>query len=178
HLEYPTRIVFDSVTIGINTGDRIGIVGRNGDGKSSLMRMLLGRMEPDGGRVTWRSGLRVGMLDQADRLDDDARVGEAIVGGMAEHEWAADRKIRDVITGLASDLDWEARVRELSGGQRRRVALAALLAGDWDLLGLDEPTNHLDMEGVVRLARHVKDGWTSGDGGLLVLTHERWRLDE
>ena len=137
HLEYPTRIVFDSVTIGINAGDRIGIVGRNGDGKSSLMRMLLGRMEPDGGRVTWRSGLRVGMLDQADRLDDDARVGEAIVGGMAEHEWAADRKIRDVITGLASDLDWDARVRELSGGQRRRVALAALLAGDWDVLGLD-----------------------------------------
>ena len=104
HLEYPTRIVFGSVTIGVNAGDRIGIVGRNGDGKSSLMRMLLGRMEPDGGRVTWRSGLRVGMLDQADRLDDDARVGEAIVGGMAEHEWAADRKIRDVITGLASDL--------------------------------------------------------------------------
>jgi len=143
HLEYPTRIVFDSVTIGINTGDRIGIVGRNGDGKSSLMRMLLGRMEPDGGRVTWRSGLRVGMLDQADRLDDDARVGEAIVGGMAEHEWAADRKIRDVITGLASDLDWDARVRELSGGQRRRVALAALLAGDWDVLGLDEPNNSM-----------------------------------
>ncbi|HLR57010.1 MAG TPA: ABC-F family ATP-binding cassette domain-containing protein [Beutenbergiaceae bacterium] len=178
HLEYPTRIVFDSVTIGINAGDRIGIVGRNGDGKSSLMRMLLGRMEPDGGRVTWRSGLRVGMLDQADRLDDDARVGEAIVGGMAEHEWAADRKIRDVITGLASDLDWDARVRELSGGQRRRVALAALLAGDWDVLGLDEPTNHLDMEGVAWLARHVKNRWPSGDGGLLVITHDRWFLDE
>ena len=178
HLEYPTRIVFDSVTIGVNAGDRIGIVGRNGDGKSSLMRMLLGRMEPDGGRVTWRSGLRVGMLDQADRLDDDARVGEAIVGGMAEHEWAADRKIRDVITGLASDLDWDARVRELSGGQRRRVALAALLAGDWDVLGLDEPTNHLDMEGVAWLARHLKNRWSSGDGGLLVITHDRWFLDE
>jgi len=178
HLEYPTRIVFDSVTIGVNAGDRIGIVGRNGDGKSSLMRMLLGRMEPDGGRVTWRSGLRVGMLDQADHLDDDARVGEAIVGGMAEHEWAADRKIRDVITGLASDLDWDARVRELSGGQRRRVALAALLAGDWDVLGLDEPTNHLDMEGVAWLARHLKNRWSSGDGGLLVITHDRWFLDE
>lgn len=178
HLEYPTRIVFDSVTIGVNAGDRIGIVGRNGDGKSSLMRMLLGRMEPDGGRVTWRSGLRVGMLDQADRLDDDARVGEAIVGGMAEHEWAADRKIRDVITGLASDLDWDERVRELSGGQRRRVALAALLAGDWDVLGLDEPTNHLDMEGVAWLARHLKNRWSSGDGGLLVITHDRWFLDE
>src|SRR5699024_3163694 len=97
---------------------------------------------------------------------------------MAEHEWAADRKIRDVITGLASDLDWEARVRELSGGQRRRVALAALLAGDWDLLGLDEPTNHLDMEGVAWLARHVKNRWPSGDGGLLVITHDRWFLDE
>src|SRR5699024_12386823 len=111
--------------------------------KSSLMRLLLGRMEPDGGRGTWRSGLRVGMLDQADRLDDDARVGEAIVGGMAEHEWAADRKIRDVITGLASDLDWDARVRELSGGQRRRGARAALLAGAWDGPGLGEPRSQL-----------------------------------
>src|SRR5699024_11016096 len=98
--------------------------------------------------------------------------------GMAEHEWAADRKIRDVITGLASDLDWEARVRELSGGQRRRVALAAPLAWDWYVLGLDEPTNHLDMEGVAWLARHVKNRWPSGDGGLLVITHDRWFLDE
>ena len=178
HLEYPTRIVFGSVTIGVNAGDRIGIVGRNGDGKSSLMRMLLGRMEPDAGRVTWRSGLRVGMLDQSDRLDDDARVGEAIVGGMAEHEWAADRRIRDVITGLASDLDWEARIGKLSGGQRRRVALAALLAEDWDVLGLDEPTNHLDMEGVAWLARHLKNRWSAGEGGLLVITHDRWFLDE
>src|SRR5690625_4724529 len=178
HLEYPTRIVFDSVTIGVNAGDRIGIVGRNGDGKSSLLRMLLGRLDPDDGRVTWRSGLRVGMLDQSDSLDEDVTVGHAIVGDVAEHEWASDRRVRDVISGLASDLDWDAKVGTLSGGQRRRVALAALLAGDWDVLGLDEPTNHLDMEGVAWLARHLKNRWSSGDGGLLVITHDRWFLDE
>src|SRR5699024_5480217 len=93
HLEYPTRVVFDSVTIGVNAGDRIGIVGRNGDGKSSLMRMLLKRQSPDAGRVTWRSSLRVGMLDQTDALDDGASVGRAIVGEALEHEWARDRRV-------------------------------------------------------------------------------------
>src|SRR5690625_5089783 len=178
HLEYPTRVVFDSLSIGVNAGDRIGIVGRNGEGKSSLMRMLLKRMNPDDGRVTWRSGLRVGMLDQSDSLADDTTVGEAIVGDAPEHEWARERKIREVIAGLVADLDWEAPVGNLSGGQRRRVALAALLAGDWDVLGLDEPTNHLDLEGVAWLTRHLNTRWAPGEGGLLVITHDRWFLDE
>ncbi|WP_425956162.1 ABC-F family ATP-binding cassette domain-containing protein [Xylanimonas sp. McL0601] len=178
HLEYPTRVVFDSVTLGIDEGDRIGIVGRNGDGKSSLLGMLAGRIEPDGGRVTRRGGVRVGVLDQADTLDDDATVGHAVVGDRPHHEWAGDSAVRDVINGLVPDLSWEARLGTLSGGQRRRVALAALLVGEWDVLMLDEPTNHLDVEGIAWLASHLKSRWPKNQGGLLIVTHDRWFLDE
>lgn len=178
HLEYPTRVVFDSVSLGVNEGDRIGIVGRNGDGKSSLLGMLAGLRSPDSGRVTVRSGVRIGVLDQADTLDDDETVGHTVVGDAAEHEWAGDPRVRDVIAGLLGDLDWEARLDTLSGGQRRRVALARLLAGDWDILALDEPTNHLDVEAITWLAEHLKRRWSANAGGLLVVTHDRWFLDE
>ncbi|MGN8025046.1 ABC-F family ATP-binding cassette domain-containing protein [Microbacterium sp. 22242] len=178
HLEFPTRIVFDSITLGIEEGDRIGIVGRNGDGKSSLLAMLSGRLEPDAGRVTVRGGTRIGVLDQADVLDDALTVGRTIVGDTAEHEWAGDPKVRDVIEGLVSDLDWDAPVTDLSGGQRRRVALAQLLAGDWDVLALDEPTNHLDVEAITWLAAHLKKRWPANQGALMVVTHDRWFLDE
>lgn len=178
HLEYPTNIVFDRVTIGVEEGDRIGIVGRNGDGKSSLLGMLAGLREPDAGRVTVRGGIRVGVLDQADTLDDALTVGRAVVGETPEHEWAGDAKVRDVIAGLVADLDWDASVASLSGGQRRRVALAALLAGDWDVLFLDEPTNHLDVEAITWLAAHLKRRWAKNAGALLVVTHDRWFLDE
>ena len=97
---------------------------------------------------------------------------------MPEHEWAGDPAIRDVIAGLVSDIPWEARIGELSGGQRRRVALAALLVGDWDVIALDEPTNHLDVEGIAWLADHLKQRWPKDSGGLLVVTHDRWFLDE
>ena len=178
HLEFPTRIVFDSVTLGIEEGDRIGIVGRNGDGKSSLLAMLAGRLEPDAGRVTVRGGTTMGVLDQADVLDDGLTVGRTIVGDAAEHEWAGDPKIRDVIDGLVSDLDWDAPVADLSGGQRRRVALAKLLTGDWDVIALDEPTNHLDVEAITWLAAHLKKRWPANQGALMVVTHDRWFLDE
>jgi len=178
HLEFPTRVVFDSVTLGVNEGDRIGIVGRNGDGKSSLLGMLSGRVEPDGGRVTRRGGVRMGVLDQSDTLDDDATVGQAVVGDTPEHEWAGDAKVRDVLAGLVPDLPWDARIGTLSGGQRRRVALAALLVGEWDVVALDEPTNHLDVEGIAWLARHLKTRWPRNAGGLLLVTHDRWFLDE
>ncbi|MDN3309806.1 ABC-F family ATP-binding cassette domain-containing protein [Microbacterium oryzae] len=178
HLEFPTRIVFDSVTLGVNEGDRIGIVGRNGDGKSSLLAMLAGRREPDSGRVTVRGGVTVGVLDQADTLDDDDTIAGAVVGDTPEHEWAGDPKVRDVIAGLLGELPWEARLGELSGGQRRRVALARLLSGDWDILALDEPTNHLDVEAIAWLAAHLKKRWSASSGGLLVVTHDRWFLDE
>lgn len=178
HLEFPTRVIFDGVTVGLNDGDRIGVVGRNGDGKSTLMKILAGRLEPDEGRVTRRGGLTLGMLDQADDVDPTLTVGEAIVGGIDEHVWAGDPKIRDVLTGLVADVPWDAKVGDLSGGQRRRVALAALLSGDWDVIFLDEPTNHLDVEGISWLAQHLKRRWPAGQGGLLVVTHDRWFLDE
>lgn len=178
HLEYPTKVVFDSVSIGVNEGDRIGIVGRNGDGKSSLLGMLAGRTDPDGGRVTVRGGVRIGVLDQADTLTDGRSIGESVVGDRPEHEWAGDARARDVISGLLGDLDWDADVATLSGGQRRRVALAALLAGDWDVIALDEPTNHLDVEAISWLAAHLKKRWPQNAGGLLVVTHDRWFLDE
>ncbi|WCD91673.1 ABC-F family ATP-binding cassette domain-containing protein [Microbacterium sp. nov. GSS16] len=178
HLEYPTKIVFDSVTIGVDEGDRIGIVGRNGDGKSSLLGMLAGRREPDAGRVTVRGGTTIGVLDQADTLDDDLTVGRAVVGDTPEHEWAGDARVRDVIAGLVADLDWDASVASLSGGQRRRVSLARLLVGDWDIIALDEPTNHLDVEAITWLAAHLKGRWQKNAGALLVVTHDRWFLDE
>ena len=177
-LRYPTQVVFDGVTVGINDGDRVGIVGRNGDGKSSLMGMLTGRIEPDSGRVTRRGGLRVTALEQADTLDPAGSVGEALVGDRPEHEWAGDPRVRDVVAGLVSDLDWKAAVGTLSGGQRRRVQLAALLIGDWDVIALDEPTNHLDVEGITWLAAHLQQRWARNTGGLLVVTHDRWFLDE
>lgn len=177
-LEYPTRVVFDAVTIGVNEGDRIGIVGRNGDGKSSLLGMLSGRIEPDAGRVTRRNGVQMGVLDQSDTLDSSLTVGQSIVGDRAEYEWASDPKVRDVIQGLVADIAWGGKVGTLSGGQRRRVALAALLVGQWDVIALDEPTNHLDVEGITWLAGHLKQRWSRNSGGLLVITHDRWFLDE
>ncbi|TDN92354.1 ABC-F family ATP-binding cassette domain-containing protein [Microbacterium sp. BK668] len=178
HLEFPTRIVFDSVSLGVDEGDRIGIVGRNGDGKSSLLAMLAGRLEPDGGRVTVRGGVHVGVLDQGDTLDDTHTIREAVVGDTAAHEWAGDARVREVIAGLLGDLEWEGPIAPLSGGQRRRVALAQLLVGDWDVLALDEPTNHLDVEAIAWLAGHLKTRWSRGSGALLVVTHDRWFLDE
>src|SRR5690625_939503 len=134
-------------------------------------------MEPDSGRVTRRSGVRFGVLTQDDDLQLSETVGRAIVGDREEHEWASDPKIRDVISGLARDIPWDAQISDLSGGQRRRTALARLLVGEWDLIALDEPTNHLDMEGVAWLAQHLNNRWASRDGGLLVITHDRWFLD-
>jgi len=176
-LEFPTKTVFDKVTVGVNDGDRIGVVGRNGDGKSTLLKLLAKTHQPDSGRVTYRGGLTVGMLTQVDSFAGATTIGEAVIGHRPEHEWAGDPKVRDVLAGLLTDLDWSKRIEELSGGQRRRVALAALLVGDWDILMLDEPTNHLDVEGVAWLANHLNNRWPANQGGLLVVTHDRWFLD-
>jgi len=177
HLAFPTKDVFNNITIGINDGDRIGVVGRNGDGKSTLLKLIARRISPDEGRVTYRGSLKVGLLDQGDVLDGDLGVGEAVVGQMPEYQWASDSKVRDVIGGLLNDLDWNQKVSELSGGQRRRVALAALLVQDNDIVMLDEPTNHLDVEGVAWLAKHLNERWPKNTGGLVVVTHDRWFLD-
>ena len=176
-LEFPTKTVFNAVTIGLDEGDRIGVVGRNGDGKSTLLKLLSKELNPDSGRVTHRGGLKVGTLSQVDQFNDGDSIGSVVVGDRPEHEWAGDPKVRDVIAGLLVDLDWGKPVGELSGGQRRRVALASLLVGDWDVLMLDEPTNHLDVEGVAWLAEHLNNRWSKTQGGLLVVTHDRWFLD-
>jgi ABC transport system ATP-binding/permease protein len=178
HLQYPTQVVFESLTLGVNDGARIGIVGRNGDGKSSLLGLLTGELQPNSGRVTRRSGLRVGALSQADTLDPDRTVGWTLVGDQADHQWAGDARIRDVVSGLVSDIGWDATVSTLSGGQRRRVQLARLLVGEWDVIALDEPSNHLDIEGITWLAGHLQQRWARNTGGLLVVTHDRWFLDE
>jgi ABC transport system ATP-binding/permease protein len=178
HLEYPTQVVFDSISLGVNDGARTGIVGRNGDGKSSLLRLLTGQLQPHSGRVTQRSGLRVSALSQADTLDPERTVGWTLVGDQADHQWAGDPRIRDVVGGLVADIDWDATISTLSGGQRRRVQLAELLIGEWDVIALDEPTNHLDIEGITWLAGHLQQRWARNTGGLLVVTHDRWFLDE
>ncbi len=177
-LEYPTRVVLDGVTVGIGDGDRIGVVGRNGDGKSTLLRILAGRQHPDAGRVTRRGGVTLGMLEQADELGTGRTVLDTVVSGRPEHEWAGDRNVRDVLAGLIADIPGDTLVDDLSGGQRRRVALAALLSREWDVVVLDEPTNHLDIGGVAWLAAHLKRRWPAGQGALLVVTHDRWFLDE
>ncbi|CAN7276637.1 ABC-F family ATP-binding cassette domain-containing protein [Arthrobacter sp. LjRoot14] len=177
-VSYATRTVLDGVTLGLEEGDRIGMVGRNGDGKSTLMRLLAMRATPDSGRVTKRSEVNIGYLDQSDVLDGDLTVGAAIVGDQADYEWARNPQIREVMGGLVSDVDWHANVHALSGGQKRRVALAKLLIEDHDVIMLDEPTNHLDVEGVAWLSRHLKTRWRANQGAFLVVTHDRWFLDE
>lgn len=177
-VEFPTKTVFDSVSLGVNEGDRIGIVGRNGDGKSTLLRVLAGELAPDEGRVLRNGNVRVGVLGQSDALDPDASVEEAIVGSMPAYEWAANAGTREIIAALTGDIVWDARVGTLSGGQRRRVDLARLLIGDWDILALDEPTNHLDIRAINWLAQHLKHRWRAGQGCSLVVTHDRWFLDE
>ena len=174
---YPNREVFNSLTIGISEGDRIGVVGRNGDGKSTLIKILSRQLIPDAGNVTYRGNLRVGFLTQTDVFDPQLSVAKVVVGDGPEYEWAADPKIRDVLSGLVADLDWEQPVGTLSGGQLRRVALAQLLAGEHDVIMLDEPTNHLDVDGVNWLASHLNNRWNRSSGGLLVITHDRWFLD-
>ena len=177
-VEFPTKTVFEDVSLGLDEGDRIGVVGKNGDGKSTLLSLLAGIIEPDEGRVIRTRGVRVGVLGQADALSDDDTVEHAVVGDIPEYEWAGDARVRDIISGLAADIPWQGRVGDLSGGQRRRVDLARLLIGDWDVLMLDEPTNHLDMRAITWLAHHLKARWKHGTGALLVVTHDRWFLDE
>ena len=138
-IAFGTRTVLEGLSLGVDEGDRIGLVGRNGDGKSTLMRIMAGLQTPDTGRVTRRGGVRVGVLDQRDALDPAHTVKQAVVGEVDDHVWASDAKVRDVFDGLLSGLDLERTVEGLSGGQRRRVALAALLADDHDVLFLDEP---------------------------------------
>ncbi len=175
--------VLDRLTVAVVAGSRIGVVGRNGSGKSTLLRLLAGRQEPDTGRVSRPSGQSVGLLGQADDLDPSLSVRAAVVGRRPAHDWASDARVREVLTGLLGGLDaplaggLEAAVGRLSGGERRRVALAGLLVADLELLLLDEPTNHLDIEAVAWLAAHLAARRARSGSALVVVTHDRWFLD-
>ena len=177
-LEFATKTIFTDVTQGVFEGDRIGIVGKNGDGKSTLLRLLSGHIKPDSGRVTKRGGLTFGMLDQRDPLDDNATVRKAALENREDYEWAADPRSREIVEALLGGINLEAKVGTLSGGQRRRADLARLLLHDWDILALDEPTNHLDVVTIHWLAEHLLHRWQDGQGALLIVTHDRWFLDE
>ncbi len=177
-LEFATKTIFRNVTQGVFEGDRIGIVGKNGDGKSTLLKLLEGSMDPDSGRVTRRSGLTFGILSQRDPLDDNVTVRQAALENRQDYEWAADSKSREIVEALLGGINLEAKVGTLSGGQRRRADLARLLLHDWDILALDEPTNHLDVLTIHWLAEHLLHRWQDGQGALLLVTHDRWFLDE
>ncbi|MCS0639881.1 ABC-F family ATP-binding cassette domain-containing protein [Streptomyces sp. LP05-1] len=178
---YGTRALLDGVSLGVSEGDRIGVVGRNGDGKTTLIRMLAKLEEADSGRVTHSGGLRLGVLTQHDSLDPAATVRHEVIGDLADHEWAGNAKIRDVLTGLFGGLDLpgfpqglDTVIGPLSGGERRRIALAQLLIAEQDLIVLDEPTNHLDVEGIAWLAGHLR----ARRSALVCVTHDRWFLDQ
>ncbi|WP_166390994.1 ATP-binding cassette domain-containing protein [Nocardioides ochotonae] len=170
---YGVRPLLSEVSLGIGAGERIGIVGRNGDGKTTLLEVMTGIEEPDSGRVSRTRGLLIGYLHQGDELSDEHTVREAVLAGLADHEWAADPRTREVVEVLLAGIDLDRPVVGLSGGERRRCSLAALLIGDHDLLVLDEPTNHLDVEAVAWLAAHV----AARPSALVVVTHDRWFLD-
>ncbi|MCW2648467.1 MAG: transport system ATP-binding/permease protein [Pseudonocardiales bacterium] len=171
---YGTTTVLDSVSLGIADGDRIGVVGRNGDGKTTLLRMITGAEPPDSGRVTRTGGVRVATVEQRGHLPAGSSVRSVVVGDGAEHEWAGDAAVREVLSGLGlAEVGLDADVARLSGGERRRVALARALVQQAQLLVLDEPTNHLDVEGITWLASYL----VARRGALLVVTHDRWFLD-
>jgi ABC transport system ATP-binding/permease protein len=170
---FGTRTLLDSVSLGVGRGERIGVVGRNGDGKSTLLQVLARREEPDSGRITHNRDLRLGYLGQSDDLDPDQTVLHAVLGDAETYTWASDPRARSVMEHLLGEVDHQALVGSLSGGERRRASLARLLLTEVDLLILDEPTNHLDIEAVSWLAEHVVDRASA----LIVVTHDRWFLD-
>jgi ATP-binding cassette subfamily F protein uup len=171
---YGVRPLLTEVSLGVALGERIGIVGRNGDGKTTLLEVMTGIEDADTGRVSRQRDLLVGYLHQGDELDDTHSVREAVLGGMADHEWAADSRTREVVDVLLAGVSLDRPVLGLSGGERRRCSLAQLLLGDHDLVVLDEPTNHLDVEAVAWLAQHL----VRRPSALVVVTHDRWFLDE
>ncbi|MEV7007152.1 ABC-F family ATP-binding cassette domain-containing protein [Streptosporangium sp. NPDC051022] len=170
---YGPKPLLSDVSLGIEAGDRIGVVGRNGGGKTTLISVLAGKLKPNAGRVTHNRGLHVGSLSQGDDLDPARSVRDIVLGGRQEHEWAGDAGIREILGNLLGDIDLDALAGSLSGGERRRTALAKLLIDEHDLIILDEPTNHLDIEAIDWLARHLSGRKTA----LLVVTHDRWFLD-
>ena len=175
---FDIRALLDGVSLGVNAGDRIGIVGRNGGGKSTLIKVMAGIEAPDSGRVSKAGSVNIGILSQTDDLKENSLVRDVVLGDLATHEWAGNSKVREVLTGLFGGISEELldrKISYLSGGERRRVNLAKLLIADFDLVLLDEPTNHLDVEGVSWLAQYLKRNTKLA---VVVITHDRWFLDE
>jgi ATP-binding cassette subfamily F protein uup len=175
-VSYGTRTLLDGISLGLGRGEAVGVVGRNGAGKTTLLRLLAGALVPDSGRVTHTGHLSIGFLQQVDEIGPDASVRDLIVGGEPDHVWAANPRTRSIVQHLLADVDLQAQVANLSGGERRRVALVTLLLGGHDLLILDEPTNHLDVEAVDWLAKELRALQTA-DVAMLVVSHDRWFLD-
>ena len=175
---FDIRALLDGVSLGVNSGDRIGIVGRNGGGKSTLIKVMAGIETPDSGRVSKAGSVSIGLLGQSDDTDEDSLVRDVVLGDLATHQWAGNSKVREVLTGLFGGISEELldrKISYLSGGERRRVNLAKLLIAEFDLVLLDEPTNHLDVEGVSWLAQYLKRNTKLA---VVVITHDRWFLDE
>ena len=175
-LAFGTRTLLDEVSLGLSTGDVVGVVGRNGDGKTTLLRLLVGDAEPDSGQIIRNSTTSIGYLGQTERFDEQATVRDAVIAGQADHVWAADSSRRAVVHSLLAGIDLDRGVSELSGGERRRVGMAAVLLGHHDLLVLDEPTNHLDVEAIAWLAEHLNLLQSAGMA-MLIVSHDRWFLD-
>jgi ATP-binding cassette subfamily F protein uup len=177
---YGSRSVLRDITVGVSAGERIGVVGQNGGGKSTLLRLIAGVEEPDAGALTRAGDVRVALLGQRDELDEHRTIRDALIGNRVDHEWAGDRAFRGVLDGLLGGVGLQrfpagvdTPIAGLSGGEQRRIALARLLLDAPELLLLDEPTNHLDVEGVDWLAQHLG----ARRGSMLVVTHDRWFLD-
>ncbi|MGO4956483.1 ABC-F family ATP-binding cassette domain-containing protein [Luteococcus sp. Sow4_B9] len=173
---YGTRTLLDQVSLGLAKGDVIGVVGRNGDGKSTLLKVLTGAIEPDSGRVTRTGSVSIGVLTQAEQVREGETVRDLIVAGEPDHVWARDAYRRAVVEHLLADIDLDAELSRLSGGERRRAGLVSLMFGNHDLLVLDEPTNHLDVEAVAWLADHLNT-LQQRNIAMLVVSHDRWFLD-
>lgn len=171
------RRLLSGITVSLAPCDRIGILGPNGAGKSTLLRLLSGTQEPDSGTVTYAPGVSFACLSQQQILDPTLSVKEEVHGKIPDYQWASQPHLREIDKGLLPDVDLSTKCAELSGGQARRVALARTLGKDAPILALDEPTNHLDVEGVAWLARYLNNRFSSGNGALVVITHDRWFLD-
>ena len=171
------RRLLEGITVSLSPGDRIGILGPNGAGKSTLLRLLSGTQEPDSGSVTYAPEVSFASLSQQQRLDPALTVKQAVHGNIPDYQWASKPHLRQIDEGILPDIDLETKCGELSGGQERRVALARTLGKDAPILALDEPTNHLDVEGVAWLADYLNNRFNSGNGALVVITHDRWFLD-